>query len=93
MPLPSFFLVLSVESCRGIENIFWEFKTKYYVNRPVFKVEYIPKRFGQNFPAPSFSGFAHLLPTIISFRMRIGCLQFAPEVGDIDNNLNVLIRF
>lgn len=20
--------------------------------------------------------------------MRIGCLQFAPEVGDIDNNLN-----
>jgi protein N-terminal amidase len=21
-------------------------------------------------------------------KMRIGCLQFAPQVGDIDNNLN-----
>lgn len=24
--------------------------------------------------------------------MRIGCLQFAPQVGDIDNNLNRAVR-
>lgn len=24
----------------------------------------------------------------LSSKMRIGCLQFAPQVGDIDNNLN-----
>ena len=39
---------------------------------------------------PAWIGQKHTFFSLYreTFRMRIACLQFAPQVGDLDNNLN-----